>query len=60
MVSGLPAAWGGAERQLGRAWLVRVRVWIIQKGHRAGRVWPELPQAEEGGKIGLLKAEWVC
>lgn len=31
-----------------------------EKGHRAGRVWPDLPQAEEGGKIGLLKAEWVC
>lgn len=63
VVSGLPAPWEGAERQLRTVWLLRVRVWI--KPQRRGteqeeRVWPELPQAEEGGKVGVLESEWVC
>lgn len=64
VISGFPAAWGGAERQLGRAWLVRVRVWITPQ--RRGTEQEEFGQTypkRNGGKnwvaegwMGLLRA----
>lgn len=63
VVSELPGEWGGAERQLGTVWLVRVRACIKPQRRDTGqeeRVWPELPPSRRGGKIGLLEAGWVC